>query len=202
MKIVSTASRSVVIVILLAVLPSCALWRGSPGRDGAVVAVELPSELSESEYRALLDNAVHDAITAASGRSTAKFILHKPYFHKTYAEYPDGVNGYTAQMRDTDSRTAPMSADVTISKLRYSTRLQRNREQARQDENYFRDTGTETVSMEFRNGAWRRMGSLFVAERTEEQVGGEWVRIQKDIPAELGEGSAKSGRFSRLKFWQ
>jgi hypothetical protein len=202
MKIVSTASRSVVMVILLAVLPSCALWRDSPGQDSAVAAVELPPEISESEYRALLDNVVRDAIGAASGRSTAKFILHKPYFHKTYAEYPDGVNGYTVEMRDTDSRTAPMSADITIAKLRYSTRLQRNREQARQDENYFRDTGTETVSMEFRNGAWRRMGSLFVAERTEEQVGGEWVRIQKDIPTGLGEDSAKPGRFGRLKFWQ
>lgn len=202
MKSATSFGRSAACVILLAVLPSCALWRGSPGGGGEAMAVELPPELSESEYRARLDDTVRAEIAASSGRAKARFVSHKPYFYKTYAEYPDGPDSYTVDMRDTDSRTAPMSADVTIGKRRFSTRLNRNREQARQDENYLRDTGEETVSLEFRNGEWRRMGSIFVTGRTEELVDGEWVRGQKDIPAALGDTAGEAGWFSRLKFWR
>ena len=202
MRILSPIGRNAACIILLALLPSCALWRGAPGGSGVEVAVEAPPERSEAEYRALLDDTVRDEIAAASGRAKAKFVSRKPYFYKTYAEYPDGPGSYTVDMRDSYSRTAPMSADVTIGKYRYSTRFSRNRELARQDENYLRDTGEETVSLEFRNGKWRRLGSLFVADRTEELDNGEWVRVRKDTPAVPGDTTEKAGRFNRLKFWR
>ena len=203
MRNVSSVSRSAALIVLLITIPSCALFGGSSGGSGGDITVEVSRELSQSEYRALLDDAVRRRIAATSGRAKSEFVSRKPYYYKTYAEYPDGPDGFAAHMRDTDSPTAPMAADVTINTRRFSTRLSRNSERARQDENYLRDTGEETVSLAFRNGKWRRMGSLFVAERTEELIDGEWVRTQKEIPRAPGDSSSeKAGWLSRLKFWR
>ena len=42
-------------------------------------------------------------------------------------------------------------------------------------------TGEETLTFEYRNGRWVRIGSLFVAEKTEENVNGEWVPLQEEV---------------------
>jgi len=114
-------------------------------------------------------------------------VFRRPYFFKEYSVYPDGADEFDADIRETESRTAPVVANVTLEKQRFATRLHRKRAEAAADENFLRDTGVETMTFEWRGGQWKRVGTLFVAEKTEEYVNGEWVPPQEEIQRTVAE---------------
>ena len=194
------------VIVGLVSLSSCATvrgWRGGDGDGGAVApqaAAALDVAVTEAESTAqlvrLVDAHIEQA-TADSRNNQDRIIRKRPYFFKEYNEYPGTAADAEIELTATDSRTSPFIADVELDRLRYATRYHRNREDARLDRSFLRDTGTETLTYELRNGRWTRVGSFFLAESTEEQVNGEWVSVQRVLQRTVETEEPEQGWFGR-----
>jgi hypothetical protein len=176
--------RSVSVAGGLLVLCSC----GRFGHDKPASAMPkeqaAASASSTEDQEAKLRRVVADVIRSAAGSEDAahaKLVSKEPYYFKEYTVYPEGAEGYTVEIQEKESRTAPYAAVVKMRMLRYATRMHRKRDQAQADGNFLRDTGAQTISYELRNGKWWRAGSLFVADKTEEYVSGEWVPVREEV---------------------
>lgn len=194
--------RFAVIVAAVLVSASCA---HSSNKDSSVQVVEESQSNQPPEYEAQLAESISRDLGAAGGRperSSSKVIFKKPYYYKEYFVYPKGEDDFVVDYTERESRTVPLSAEVSIEKFRFATRTHRKREDARLDENFLRDTGSETVSYELRNGKWYRLGSLYVADKTEESVGGEWQSIRERAERPVLEAEEPKGGLRRLFFWR
>ncbi len=134
----------------------------------------------EVRLRAMVSDYIRSSGQPESG-GHAKLVERKPYYFKEYSVYTGGPDAYTLEIQEKESKTAPYSAVVKIDKQRFATRMYRARDDAAADNNFLRDTGSETITFEFRNGRWWRAGSLFVAQKTEEHVNGEWVPAKEEV---------------------
>ena len=140
--------------------------------------VEDPSADRVAALRAEVRKRIEiSARTQAEDKQRIQF--RSPYWFKEYAEYPGGSDTFEVETTNTESRTSPMTAAVTVDRLRFSTRLHRERNEAVDDDNFLRDTGTERLNYEFRNGRWLLNGSTFVADKSEELVGGAWMPVEE-----------------------
>lgn len=115
----------------------------------------------------------------------AQVIRKRPYYFREYRAYPEGLEEFDVTLRERDSRTVPLEAEVTLYRERYATQLHKKRKVARQDNEFFRTTGEETIHYELKNGRWQRVGSLFVAGPEHVLRDGEWVEMEKEEPAAL-----------------
>lgn len=172
-------------VMIVAVL---AVSLGACGRfgpaDGAVRVAKANPSLPLEEQRAQLREVVSSQLSDAQRRANTDkndLIAREPYYYKEYSVYPGSAGDAVITLRELETRAAPYIADVRLDKVRYSTRLNRDRSAARNDTNFLRDTGSETVTYELRGGHWVRVGTLFVADTTEEYVNGEWVPTQEEV---------------------
>lgn len=183
MKIPKTTGYAIFVLSALA-CASCGLFGGRTDRSyeaGAASAVSNTPTLSD--YKADLRARVRERIKNAAKNAAeqrAALIRRKPYFFKEYEVYPGGPDKLKLTIQETESRSAPLIADVVLAKQRYATRLHRNRKAAQADTHFLRDTGTETITYELRGGRWIRVGSLFVASKSEEQIKGEWAPVEAD----------------------
>ncbi|NUM55422.1 MAG: hypothetical protein HUU46_17375 [Candidatus Hydrogenedentes bacterium] len=162
---------------------SCGTFGGGSS-DPAVAAAPSAPVSGEADREARLREAVDSYIQStgqASSDATGKLQHKKPYYFKEYYLYPSGSAQAGIDIQETESRTVPYRASVKVDKQRFSTKLHRKRDEAVADSNYARDTGKETLTFEMRNGRWYRAGSMFVAEKTEEYVNGEWVPAQEEV---------------------
>ncbi|MCF6284419.1 MAG: hypothetical protein L3K26_04445 [Candidatus Hydrogenedentes bacterium] len=201
------ARRMAFSVLLLAVglASSCATvrsWRGGASDKGAAVQAEesMDSNPSASELEASLLRLVQRRaaeVEADSSNNQGRVIRKRPYYFKEYSSYQSEARASDVVLTETESRTAPYIADVKLEKIRHATRLHRSREEARLDNDFLRDTGVETLSYEFRNGHWTRVGSFFLAEKTEEQVNGEWVTVQRMLQRTVAAEEPEKGWFAR-----
>lgn len=186
----------------LILLSSCASLRGG-GSDSPKIAEAgeaLAATSSESESRAELLRQVqlHIDQTGADGRGEQDRVIRKrPYFYKEYSEYAGAANDAEVTMTETESRTSPFIADVKLERTRYATRFHRSRDEARIDDTFLRDTGTETLTYELRNGRWVRVGSFFLSEGTEEQVNGSWAPVQREVERTVQAEEPRQGWFGR-----
>lgn len=158
-----------------------------------------PVEAVSQDRTEALRGEVHKRIEISDRRKAEdkQGVVHRaPYWYKEYAEYPSGSDTFEVETAEIESRTAPMTAKVTVDKIRYSTRLHRERGEAESDENFLRDIGTEYLSYEFRNGRWLLNGSTFVADRSEENIAGAWTPVQENIQRTVA-AEEKPGWFSR-----
>ncbi len=180
----SISLRFGAIVLIAVTLVSCQHFRrGGPvpeeltQADGAVRQPLSPDELES----ALLERVrTHiEAAHEAQEERRRQVRYQRPFYFREYAEYPEGVGGVTTRIEPTDSRITPYTATVEIPRTRFSTRMYRSAEAARQDSNFFRSLGVERHSYELRNNRWVKTGRLFVAERTEEYVDGQWRPVQE-----------------------
>jgi len=108
-------------------------------------------------------------------RDGANVEKRKPYYLKRYSVYDDIPEMLNLELEEQDSRTRPYGGELRIARQRFYTKMHRRRKDAREDDYFYRDTGEEIISFELRSGRWRRVGSLFVAEKSEENVNGEWL---------------------------
>ena len=176
------------ILMRVAVVTSLVLALGACGRFGPAngalrVAQADPSaspDAQREQLRAIVDDKMETAKRQA-GAGKNDLIAKDPYYYKEYSEYPGTAADADITLRESESRSAPYIADVRMPKIRYATRLNRNKSDARADSNFLRDTGTETVTYEMRGGYWIKVGTLFVADKTEESVNGEWVPTQEEV---------------------
>lgn len=161
---------------------------------------------AKEEYEARLRKLVRRRLSEAEDGERSRLRGRKPHFYKEYSAYPDGDRAFELELQEMESRTSPLRGQVTARKVRSSTRVHRNREVARADSKFLRETGTETTTYELRNGKWQRVGSLFVAERTEELVDGEWVAYRRREPPVAMKAGGEKGRIGRtwdwVRFWR
>lgn len=193
-----------VLVLSALTLASCSLFGGHKDRVevGSQVAHK-PAEArpSVSDHKSALRDLVSIRIkdvTKNAVEQRAVLVKRKPYFYREYEVYPDGPDRFDVTTQERESRTTPLIADVVLAKQRFVTRLHRNRKKAQSDTNFLRDTGTETITYELRNGGWVRVGSLFVASESEENVNGEWVPLEETAKRTVAAEEEKSkGWFGR-----
>jgi len=155
------------------------------------------AESYESRLRKIVEKTI--AIEMRNKQETAAKVQRaRPYYFRAYSEYPAGEDGYTVETFETDSVIRPMRGSAEVRKVRYSTRLHRSRDAARDDNDLRRTPGVETVSYEVRNGEWVRLGSTFVGDATEQQIEGRWEPAPAD-PEPLPEPKReRRGFFGRL----
>ena len=136
---------------------------------------------------------------ASAADRKSKITYQQPYYYREYAVYPEDAGEIKVVLQETESRSAPYAADVSVPKQRYVTRFHRERAEAEKDGNFIRGTGSEMMTYELRNSRWARVGSIFVAEKTEESVGGEWVPVKEAVKAAVpGEEEKGDGWFKKI----
>ena len=194
--------RWVAAVLAGVVLCSCGRFRGTADRpDAGVQQDEATSAEAGTGHEGQLRRVVRGHIAAATGDegdARSKLKRAKPYFYREFAEYPDGLDGFEVETRETESRTSPYAAQVQLRKIRYATRLHRKRADASADSDFFRSTGMETITYKLKNGRWTKEGSLFVAERVEENINGEWVPLQEEAESAIASREEERGFFGRM----
>lgn len=176
---------------------------GNSGSSVAEAAFEVtPVSEHEDELRTQVKADLRQE-RRREGQENTRLVARKPYFYKQFHTFPEEPGLYTLEFTEKDSRTTPLIADLEVPKTRYATRLTKKRDDARADESFIRNTGIERVSYEMRNGRWRRTGSLYIADSSDEFVDGAWRpiertrRVYEDIEEEQG-----GGFWSRLLFWR
>jgi hypothetical protein len=188
-------ARWLVVPVIGMVLCSCAFWGDRTQPPGPVRSDEV-TDVADAE--AVLRSTVDRMLSGAdSGPGSARLIHAKPYYFKEYVVYPDGAGSFELEIRETSSKTKPYVAEVSHAKVRYATRLRRKREDAQGDGAFRRGTGTETVSFVLRNSRWIETGRLFVAEKVEEQVNGEWVPLREEVQSLMTVDQEDDGGFLR-----
>jgi hypothetical protein len=184
---------------------SCTTVRGwMPGDRGADsapaptadAAPAVEGEDQETAFRKTVQRYIESAQRERLAEEK-KIIRRRPYFLKEYSEYPQGSEVFEYEITETESRTAPFVAEADIPKVQYATRLHRERRDAEEDDNFLRHTGTETASFEFRNGRWVRLGSLFVADTSEEKIAGAWTPVTEETAAAAEPDEPQPGIFGR-----
>ncbi len=182
------------LLLCLLVLGTGCKSKNSEAVNTAVVS-ESDAGSTRAEHEASLRRTVekHVEIVARTSGSGKDEILHrKPYWYREYVQYPDSASTIAVNLIETESLTRPYQAEVEISKVRFATRLHRERKAATADDNFLRATGTETQSYELRNSHWIRTGSMFVADSTEENIAGTWTPVNEQatiaVQAEESDG--------------
>lgn len=190
-KIGSMTRKTIAVFAFMSValcLSGCATWWGDKSDREPAVTVYREDEsgipATEAEYRSRLETLVRRSVAQTESETAErqqKLLYKRPYYYRQYEEYPNGADGMEVAFRETQSKTAPYVADVKLEKVRFGTRLHRRKEEAQSDTNFLRDTGEEIQTYEFRNGRWNRVGSIFLADQSEELVNGEWVPLQEEV---------------------
>jgi len=185
------------IVLLAALTTGCASTKNSS--EGAAPPSEPDVAALRAAYQADLEKIVRRELEAAGREADldrVRLVRRRPYYLKECAAYPSVPETLNVEMHETESRTRPYQADVTGPKVRLSSRPHTKKEDARKDTRIFRDTGMETLTYEMRSGQWKRIGGIFVADKTEEYINGEWLprmeEVKRTTPAEPPKGWLKS----------
>ena len=161
--------------------------------DSAVNAAN--QEEAEARLREMVSGYVNSELRAGT-KDQPELVHKRPYFYRQFVEYPGGADQFEVTLQENESRTRPMAAEVRLDKVRFSTQMHRKRDLALEDTAFLRDTGTETLHYELRNGRWHRSGSLFVADKTEEYLEGEWVP-RREQTVRVNPDENRPGWFSR-----
>ena len=197
---IGSMSRLFLAGTLMLGLSSCAMFRGGGGW-GAVPAGPALGQLPPSAAEAALTDIVGEYVAEENRRAEStrgELVRARPYYYRAYAKYPDAP--ITPRLTETESRTAPYRADVTLPKIRFATRLHSERDRAFADAAFLRQIGEETLTYAYRNGRWTRLGSVFIADITEEEVDGEWRPARAKpapVQADTAPGEPRPGWFKR-----
>ena len=190
-------AQVLIIGLIVVSMPACSMFRS--GNGGALPAsIEAGDADHEDRLRALVDDSLVK-MQRNDSPGTAQTVFRKPYYYKESVSYPDGIDGYTLDIRASESLTTPFTAQVRLKKERFATKFHKKRNRARNDSTFFRSSGFETLSYEFRNGRWREVGTLYVATETDPQLQEVSAQIQFEDDGEAGE---KKGILGKLLFWR
>jgi len=183
-------------LLVMGGLSSCALFKSKGPKAPAETAGAQPALADhEADLRKI---AARDIEENKGSKELAKerLIRRRPYYLREYSVYPD-PNKFDVTLHEKESRSQPLSAEVRVAKERYFTQMHRDRKVAADDLEFLRNSGTETLSYELRNGHWRRTGSVFVAENTESEKGGKWTAVDEKAETQVPKAEKKPGWFSR-----
>lgn len=185
-------------MILMVVCVSTACSRGSKSSGGLIdsSAFSDTEEGAKEQLHALIKEHIQSN-KSYSNAAQVPVIRRRPYYLKEYSVYLNGPEEFEISFRELESKTRPLMAEVTIEKLRFSTRMHRKSARAREDHEFVRDTGVEKLVYELHNGRWTRIGAIFDAKTTEEQVNGDWVPKREELERVRPEDQ-QPGWFGRL----
>lgn len=187
--------RMVTLAVLAGVLSGCAIFGRGNSASRMPTSGQVNDENREEELRALIRETLAEEQQANSPQS-AKLVWSRPYYFREYVVYPDGTSGYELSEVASDSKSTPYVATVTLDMERYSTRLERKRDDAAEDPTFYASSGYEKRTYELRHGRWRETGTLFIAEES------------NAVPFRAAPGSVSStapprdGLMNRLMFWR
>lgn len=187
---------SLILIVAMCLPMGCGRRRNQAVPETEAVAAAQAD--ANAEHQAKVAGLAQRYMDDAKGEK-GRLLRNKPYYFKTYSEYGEAPAPETVTVEERQARTAPLAAFVKVPVTRYTTAIHRNRDEAQADENYFRSTGSEKLNFELRSGKWRRVGSLFVADKTEELVKGEWVARKEPPKAEVFQ--AEDNRSGFRRFW-
>lgn len=198
----------VLVGAMAATMSSCAAWKSVKnfhfgfGKKSAkeAPAVETVAVPSVTDREAELRKAAQRDIETASSGSHEQVLFRRPYYLKEYSVYAD-PGTLDVALRENDSRSQPLAAEVKISKERYFTKMRKERREVRDDKDFFRDSGVETATYMLRNGRWRRTGSVFVAEKTEMNRDGQWLPVDETTEVQTPKEENRPGWFKRQWRW-
>jgi len=187
---------------LPAMIVVCAIGCASTGGNSVQGPVaEAPTrEQLEAKLRAVVDEDL--ARARKEQGATAEVTFKRPYYYKEFYELPGAEAVYSLDFTEKESRTTPLTAEMEVEKVRYATRLKTDRDAAQKDDNFLRSHGISYVSYELRNGEWRRLGDLFLADKTEESIAGEWQQVKEEKRPTGLVADESTSWFERLKFWK
>lgn len=170
----------------------CGIFRESGGGRLSTPTVAVrPGDDPAIRLREAVDAFLRE-VSSPDSESRAALKREAPYYYREYVVYPD-IKDYEVTLRETDSLTAPFLGEARLTKMRYATQLYRDRDDALTDNNFIRGSGTETISFQLKNGRWMNVGSLFLADRLEQQVNGEWVAVREEDEEALISEEGKQG---------
>ena len=131
------------------ILPGCAVLGGGKSKPAPIAEnATVDNQVDEVRLRAMVDKRLSES-QQHSTADNAALNFSKPYFYKEYVDYPDGIQGYTLEILESDSKGTPYSARISLAKKRYVTKLVKKKSQARSDDSYSEAVGVETLSYEF-----------------------------------------------------
>jgi len=192
---------TLVVLTALSFATGCARMGREPQQP--LVAEEQVEAGTRDQYESQLRDMVGRRVAqleASREEDKGRVLYRKPYFYKEYASFTESAQSADVEIRETDSRSRPYEGKVEIGKIRYATKMHKTRAEASTDNAFIRQTGTEVLNYELRNGRWNRVGSIFTVDLAEEQVNGEWVEVQEERATELmQEPEIERGFFG--KFW-
>ncbi len=172
-------------MVMLTACSHVAWWRDAPGETKQASVSDAAAVVQQEEdAKAVLKRLVQAKVSSAPAAGDARhgdLVYRKPYYFKEYGAYPGGADSAEPVFTEVESRTAPLMATVKLAKLRFSTRLHQKKEDVRDDNRYIRETGVETLTYELRNQRWVLLGSLFIVDKSEENINGEWIPREKKI---------------------
>lgn len=181
---------------------SCAHFRHKDKADAANVSnaapAVAPAAMSEADYEAALLAVVREHVqktNSSKDADQARVIRRRPYYLREYSVYTSPEQTPKVVLQQKEKKTSPYIADVTLDKERFATRLHRKRPEAAADTSFLRDTGAEMLTYEWRNGAWVKSGSLFIADKSEENINGEWVAVAETSKRTAASEEPKSEGF-------
>ena len=182
---------------VLVALPGC---KSNGDAEPDLSPITIPDEYEEQLRELVLSSVERERRN--QGEGSARLLQAKPYFYKEYWLLPEGEPVYSADFTDKESVSTPRTAEVELEKTRFSTRVHRDKGEARSDDNFLRSTGIEQSSYELRHGQWHRIGSLFLAQDLDEFRDGEWVQVEERREILSIEEDTPTGFWQRLMFWR
>lgn len=191
---IGVVAQWVLVVGLVLMASSCGRFAGS----GKAAPNADPSASASSDTEEALRSAVQSYVNSVNASGDSGDVVRvKPYFYKQYEQYSGEPATAEIEFLESDSLTTPRIAQITLEKQRFATKMHRKRDDARADSSFFRGTGEETLTFAYRNGRWEKTSSLFVAERLEENINGEWVPVREEVERALSAEDEEAGWFKR-----
>ena len=186
------SARLAVLLLVVTVCAGCFGRGGSPSRMQSSGPVDDTNR--EQELRALIERVLTEEQTANSP-ATARLEERRPYHYREYVSYPNGVSSYELVTTESDMKSTPYLASITLDKERHATRLTKKRDNARDDDVFYASRGYETRTYELRHGRWRETGSVYIAQ--------EGDSVPASGSSGVGTTQTDDGSFMRrLFFWR
>lgn len=193
--------HAIAVTMIATTMSGCALFRFGGNTPATETAGVSATEAERTAQLRLVVDRVLKSDSQARSEETAELIFRRPYYYREYVNYPDGISDYDMSIVASDSRTTPYTANIKLNKERYTTRFENKKDTARSASNFYASRGYETRSYELRHGRWREVGTLFVAEETDDTLKRLSPRFNevKLLGTDVEE---KPGFFRRLQFWR
>ena len=130
---------SMLVLLLIPLTSGCARDRNQSGISTETSGFSSAEEGAKKELELLIKNHIQTSKTY-NDAAQVPVVYRRPYYLKEYSVYFNGPDAFDIAYRELESKTRPLMAEVTIEKVRFSTKMHRKKNLAREDHEFVRDT--------------------------------------------------------------